>query len=44
MPVRSHQLLRRTVVIRPDEGVTAWLMFTYSFLVMTAYNIVKPIA
>ena len=43
MPARSQQLLRRIVVLRPGEGVTAWLMFTYSFLVMTAYNIVKPI-
>ncbi len=43
MSARAHHLLRRIVILRPGEGVTAWLMFTYSFLVMTAYNIVKPI-
>jgi len=36
-------LLRRIVVFRQGEAATAWLMFAYSFLAMTAYNIVKPI-
>lgn len=35
--------LRRIVVFRQGEAATAWLMFAYSFLAMTAYNIVKPI-
>jgi ATP:ADP antiporter, AAA family len=29
--------------IRPGEGSTALLMFLYSFLAMTSYNIVKPV-
>ena len=29
--------------IRPGEGGTALLMFLYSFLAMTSYNIVKPV-
>ena len=36
-------LLERIVTMRPGEGATAWLMFTYSFLAMTCYNIVKPV-
>jgi ATP/ADP translocase/CRP-like cAMP-binding protein len=40
---RPQQLLQRIVVLHPGEETTAWLMFIYSFLVMTAYNIVKPI-
>jgi len=43
MRVRPQHLLRRIVTLRPGEATTAWLMFLYSFLVMTAYNIVKPI-
>jgi len=43
MHARSPHLLQRIVVLRPGEATTAWLMFAYSFLVMTAYNIVKPI-
>ncbi len=37
------RLLEKVVVLRPGEGTTAWLMFAYSFLAMTSYNIVKPI-
>src|SRR5688572_10728403 len=43
MRPRPQHLLHRIVVFHPGEATTAWLMFIYSFLVMTAYNIVKPI-
>src|SRR5688572_328057 len=43
MRPRPQHLLHRIVVLRPGEATTAWLMFMYSFLVMTAYNIIKPI-
>lgn len=43
MRARSQQLLQKIVDLHPGEETTAWLMFIYSFLVMTAYNIVKPI-
>src|SRR5687767_8225535 len=43
MRPRPQHLLHRIVVFHPGEATTAWLMFLYSFLVMTAYNIVKPI-
>jgi AAA family ATP:ADP antiporter len=43
MRARPQHLLQRIVVLHPGEAGTAWLMFIYSFLVMTAYNIVKPI-
>ena len=43
MRPRPQHLLQRIVVLHPGEAATAWLMFAYSFLVMTAYNIVKPI-
>ena len=29
--------------LRPGEGGTALLLFLYSFLAMTSYNIVKPV-
>ena len=35
--------LNKTFKIRPGEARTAWLMFAYSFLAMTSYNIVKPL-
>ena len=35
--------MERIVTMRPGEGATAWLMFTYSFLAMTCHNIIKPI-
>jgi AAA family ATP:ADP antiporter len=31
------------VIFRRGEAVTAWLMFAYAFLAMSAYNIVKPV-
>ena len=37
------RLLAPIVELRDGEGATALLMFTYSFLAMTAYNAVKPI-
>jgi AAA family ATP:ADP antiporter len=36
-------LLDKIVTFRKGEAATAWLMFAYSFLAMTSYNIVKPI-
>ena len=38
-----RRLLRPVVELRENELTTAVLMFAYSFLAMTAYNIVKPI-
>ena len=38
-----RRLLRPIVEIRDGESATALLMFAYSFLAMTAYNIVRPI-
>ena len=35
--------LGKLVTLREGEAATALLMFAYSFLAMTAYNIVKPI-
>jgi AAA family ATP:ADP antiporter len=37
------RLLRPIVEIRDEEAVTLLLMFAYSFLAMTGYNILKPI-
>ncbi len=37
------RLLTKVVTLRPGEGPTALLMFAYSFLAMTSYNIVKPV-
>jgi ATP:ADP antiporter, AAA family len=37
-----RRLLKPVVDLRENETVTAVLMFTYSFLAMTAYNIIKP--
>jgi ATP:ADP antiporter, AAA family len=39
----SQRILSPIVQLRPGEGVTLTLMFAYSFLAMTAYNIVQPI-
>ena len=39
-----HRLINRVVQFRHGEAGTAWLMFAYSFLAMTAFNIIKPIA
>ncbi len=35
--------LDRFIKLRAGEATTAWLMFAYSFLAMTSYNIVKPL-
>ena len=37
------RLLRPIVQLRDGESTTALLMFLYSFLAMTSYNIIKPI-
>ena len=36
-------MLNKLLKLRPDEARTAWLMFAYSFLAMTSYNIIKPL-
>jgi AAA family ATP:ADP antiporter len=36
-------ILKRLGQVKQGEGVTAVLMFSYSFFVMTSYSIVKPI-
>src|SRR6476661_4003702 len=38
-----QRVLSPLVEVRREESLTAWLMFAYSFLAMTAYNILKPI-
>ena len=38
-----QRLLAPLVEVRREEGLTALMMFAYSFLAMTAYNIIKPI-
>ena len=46
MPERPSliaRLLRPVVQLRDGEPTTALLMFLYSFLAMTSYNIIKPI-
>ena len=46
MPERSSlaaRILRPIVQFRDGEAKTALLMFLYSFLAMTSYNIIKPI-
>lgn len=42
-PSLSQRLLAPIAEVRRDEVVTALLMFAYSFLAMSSYNIVKPI-
>ena len=39
----ASRLLSPIAEVRPGEATTALLMFAYSFLAMTSYNIVKPI-
>ena len=39
-----HRLLSPVVGVREEESTTLLLMFLYSFLAMTAYNILKPLA
>ncbi|MCL4846792.1 MAG: hypothetical protein KJ066_09685, partial [Acidobacteria bacterium] len=38
-----QRLLKPIVDVRKEEALTALLMFLYSFLAMTSYNILKPI-
>lgn len=38
-----ERVLRPIVQVRENEVLTALLLFSYSFLAMTAYNILKPI-
>jgi ATP:ADP antiporter, AAA family len=38
-----QRVLSPVVDVRKDETVTALLMFAYSFLAMTAYNIIQPL-
>jgi ATP:ADP antiporter, AAA family len=38
-----HRILAPIVDVRKEEGLTALLMFAYSFLAMTAYNIIQPL-
>jgi ATP/ADP translocase/CRP-like cAMP-binding protein/HEAT repeat protein len=42
-PSFASRLLRPVVQLREGEATTALLMFLYSFLAMTSYNIIKPI-
>ncbi len=42
-PSLTARLLRPIVQLRDGEATTALLMFLYSFLAMTSYNIIKPI-
>ena len=39
-----QRLIHRAVQFRQGEAPVAWLMFAYSFLAMTAYNVLKPIS
>jgi AAA family ATP:ADP antiporter len=41
--VVARRLLAPLVQLRDGESATAALMFAYSFLAMTAYNIIKPV-
>src|SRR5215204_6895323 len=38
-----QRILSPFVDVRKDEALTALLMFVYSFLAMTAYNIIQPL-
>lgn len=40
---RTQRVIGVVVQLQKEERVTALLMFAYSFLAMTAYNIVKPV-
>jgi ATP/ADP translocase/CRP-like cAMP-binding protein len=39
----AYQLIGKALGLRREEATSAALLFAYSFLAMTAYNIVKPI-
>jgi AAA family ATP:ADP antiporter len=43
-PSLVARLLRPIVQLRDGESTTALLMFLYSFLAMTSYNIIKPLS
>ena len=43
MEPHIRRVLSPFVTLREGEGLTAALMFAYSFLAMTSYNIVKPV-
>lgn len=43
-PSLTARLLRPVVQLREGESTTALLMFLYSFLAMSSYNIIKPIS
>ncbi len=43
MTSRLNRLVGKFVTVWEGEAATALLMFAYSFLAMTAYNIVRPI-
>ncbi len=43
MNARVQRVLGRVVSLREDEATVALLMFAYSFLAMTAHNILKPV-
>jgi ATP/ADP translocase/CRP-like cAMP-binding protein/HEAT repeat protein len=43
-PSLTARLLRPIVQLRDGEATTALLMFLYSFLAMTSYNIIKPLS
>src|SRR6185436_16373729 len=38
-----QRILSPFVEVRKEEALTALLMFVYSFLAMTAYNIIQPL-
>ena len=38
-----RRILKPIVDVRDSEAKTAALMFAYSFLAMTAYNIIQPL-
>ena len=42
-PSSLRRLLSPIVELRDEEAITALLMFAYSFLAMTAYNIIQPL-
>ena len=39
----GRRMIDRLVTLRDGEAATVVMMFAYSFLAMTAYNILKPI-
>ena len=43
MNERVSRLVGQVLAFRHGDGVVAALMFAYSFLAMTSYNILKPL-